>query len=814
MLRHYLIWTWRTLAGDRWTTLLNLLALSLGMVSFALTVAAGLFLRSTDVELPNADRIYAVSEQITNSDGTPMFARLPMTNSPVAKYLEAENPEVEAISLLMGGEFIQTAVNGKSRQLAPLYFDESFARVFKLPLRYGDPDRAFTQPRAVILTADTADRLFGAANPVGQSMRLSDMDVTITGVLPRLPSPSMFNSTPGNHIDMLASREVRDRFQPLQSEPETWDNYAGYTMIRLHEGQTPDVVRARLADFGARHIQRLQRIYTFDLVPLMDTRRMLLDAFLGADKTGLSVPDLLLALGGLVLFVASLNYANLAAAKAVGRLPESGMKKMLGAGRGELMAQYLTESLVLTVVALALVLAALAGLAGPLKQGAGIDLSRLLFHRSSFWVELAAGVTAATLAGGLYPAWMLSGPRAMAAALGGKAKPTRSRFASTLVGLQFLTAGVLLIMVVIVVRQNHELGRMAESLGGRDLLAIDTTLDGQAVSPRDVLNAVREIPGVVAVGASNTLPWSIGPGAHRYYKDTEMKGPAIQGSDFQVSEDYFATMGTRLLAGRGFSTDRGGDLRPKDVVPEVSFNVIVDRAVAQGLGWTPEQAVGQTIWHHTLTGGSAPIQIIGVVETQPQTMLSLGATGIVYAFAPDQAILPLIRLARDAGPDTVAEIDRALVRLAPQIDWHRHFADELFQDGAAVLSILVAALGVLALFAVAIALLGLAGMAVHTTNSRTEEIGIRKILGADHFVIMRLLIWDMTRPVLIASLAACPLAYIAGRFYLALFTGHTTIGLWPFVISLAVTMGVSWLAVGWRIASASVKSPAEVLRYE
>ena len=114
----------------------------------------------------------------------------------------------------------------------------------------------------------------------------------------------------------------------------------------------------------------------------------------------------------------------------------------------------------------------------------------------------------------------------------------------------------------------------------------------------------------------------------------------------------------------------------------------------------------------------------------------------------------------------------------------------------------------------AIALLGLIGMAIHTINSRTEEIGIRKILGADHFVILRLLLWDISKPVLIAAIASWPLAYIAGQIYLTLFTRRITLGPWPFIASLAATLAVAWLAVGWRIASASVKSPAEVMRYE
>ena len=813
MLRHYLIWTWRTLAASPLTTLLNLFALSLGLVSFALAVAASLFLQSNDAGLPNADRIYAVSQEIFNADGTLLFGRIPMTSSPVGKYLQADYPEAEAVTQILGGNFVQTVVDGKSRQLAPLYFDESFIRIFKLPLRHGDPEQAFSQPRSVILTADAAERLFGAADPVGKSLRMGDVDVSVAGVLSPMVPPSAFRSTPGNHIDMLASHDIAERLRPLQAEPDAWDNYVGYTMVLLPKGQSPEGLRARMADFGARHVQRLQRRYQFDLVPLIEIRQVMLDGFLGIDKTGLSITQLLIALGGLVLFVASLNYANLAAAKAIGRLPESGMKKVLGAGRLDLMAQYLTESLTLTVAALALVLLALIGIAGPLRS-TGIDLSRLLFHRPAFWLLLAAGVTAATVAGGIYPAWLLSGPRALAATLGGKVRPTRSRLASALVGLQFLTAGALLIMVAIVVQQNNTMNRVARSLGGSELLAIDTSLDGQEIRPKDVRNALHDIPGVLAVGGSNTLPWSLGPGSRRYFKDEGFKSAAIQGNDFEITEDYFAVLGSHLLAGRLFSLDRGGDLKPEEDVPEAAFNVVVDRDFAQAFGWTPEQAIGQSVWHHTLKEGAAPVRIVGVIETQPQLMLAFGASGAVYTLMPDQAVLPLVRLAPGAGPDSLAAIDRALVRLAPQIDWTRHFSDELYQDAASVLTMLITALGGLALFAVVIALLGLAGMAVHTTNSRTEEIGIRKILGADDLTILRLLGWGLTKPVLIASLAAWPLGYAAGKIYLSLFLVHVALGPWPFVISLAATMGVAWLAVGWRIAVASVKSPAEILRHE
>jgi putative ABC transport system permease protein len=815
MLRHYLIWTGRTLAADPWTTLLNLVALSLGLVSFALAVAAALYLRSNDATLPNAERIYAVSQEIFNTDGSPTYGRLPMTAGPVAHYLEAENPEIEAVTLVARGGPLQVDLRGKKHQMDPLYFDESFFRIFKLTLSHGDADQAFSQPRSIILTSEAAQKLFGETNPVGIVLRIGETDVTIAGVLAPLTPPSTFGSTPGNHIDLLASRDLRDLFSPLTPEPDAWDIYVGYTIVLLHSGQSPDTLKAKLADFGERHVhQRLQRTYKFDLMPLTAVREALLNVFLGADKTGLSLPQLLLIMGGLVLFVASLNYANLAAAKAIGRLPESGMKKVLGARRSDLMAQYLTESLALAVAAMVLVLLIFACLASHLKQASEIDLARLLFHRPAFWLQLSVGVVAATLAGGLYPAWLLSGPVAMAATLSGKVRAARSRLASALVGLQFLTAGFMLIMVAIVAQQNAALTRMARSLGGTDLLAIDTALDGEAIGPKDVQNALRNIPGVLAVGGSNTLPWSLGPGTHRYYRDEALKSEAIQGSSFEVNEDYFAVLGSHLLAGRLFSADRGGDLMPDEEVPETLFNVVVDHDFAQGFGWTPEQAVGQSLWHHTLKGGSAPVQIIGVIETQPQFLLSFGAAGGVYAFRPRTAVLPLVRLAPGAAPETLAAIDQALIHLAPQIDWRHHFSDDLFQDARTNLTLAVTALGILALFAVLIALLGLAGMAIQTMQTRTEEIGIRKILGAEQLTLMRLLAWDLTKPVLIASLCAWPLGYMAGRVYLSLFIGHAGLGPWPFLISLTATMCVAWLTVGWRVAAASAKSPADILRHE
>lgn len=813
MLRHYLIWTWRTLAADRLTTCLNLLALSLGLVSFSLAVAAALFLRSNDAALPNVDRIYAITEHVLGPAGNTVTPTLPYSAGVAAKYMQADYPEIEAITVLSGNATLKVMAGGKSHMLTPVFFDESFTRIVKLPLRYGSPDQAFSQPRSAVLTTETAQRLFGNTDPVGQPLRIAGADVTVTGVLAAQAPPSIFRPSVNNDIDLLASRDVRDQVEPLMPEPEAWDGADGWVLVLLPEGLSPDGLRAKLAEFGPRHVQRLQRIYNFGLVPLTDVQKLVVDGFLNADRTGLSVPALLIALGGLVLFVACLNYANLASAKAIGRLPESGMKKVLGASRSNLLAQYLTESLILSIAAMVLVLLLLMLVAAPFARATGVDLHRLLFHRPTFWLLLLGGAAAATLLGGLYPAWLLSGPKAMAAALSGKVRQARSRLASVLVGLQFLAASFLLIMLGIVALQNGALRREAGPADSGALLVIDTPLDGQTVATQDVRNALRDVPSVQSVAGVSRRPWTLGSAQHRFFKDAGVKGQPVTENDLEVTEDYFTTLGSHLLAGRLFSPDRGGDFRPEEEIPTTSYNVVVDRGFVQAFGWTPEEAIGQNVWHYTLNG-SAPVQIIGVIENQPQTLMSFGASGSVYNLVPKHARVCLVRLAPGADPATLAAIDRALIRSAPDVEWRHRFTDELFTESSEIFSTVIMALSGLALFAVVIALLGLVGMAIHTLNSRTEEIGIRKILGADHFVILRLLLWDISKPVLIAAIVSWPLAYIAGQIYLTLFTRRIALGPWPFAVSLAATLAVAWLAVGWRIASASVKSPAEVLRYE
>ncbi|MDR3436882.1 FtsX-like permease family protein [Telmatospirillum sp.] len=540
----------------------------------------------------------------------------------------------------------------------------------------------------------------------------------------------------------------------------------------------------------------------------------LANAYVRTDQTGIGVSFLLVLMGALVLGVASLNYANLAAAQAAGRLRESGMRILLGATRRQIILQNLVESAVLAIGALVLVLVILAVLTAPLAGATGINLATLLFGRVAFWSLLVAGVTVATAVGGLYPAILLSGWRAKTAARGGKTKQAASRLATLFVGIQFLVTSLLLVMVVVMFLQNAQLRRVVSPSGGGALLAITTSLKALPVKIDDIRTVLRDVPEVLGVAAASTIPWTLEVSSGSLFPTQELGTRRVEAYINGVTDDYFSTIGARVLAGRDFSSERGGDVMPESLTGnDGSFNVIVDRSLAQAFGWSPEAAVGRTIYRQS-THGAAPFQIVGVVEDRPQHFLGVGSRGNLYCLSLEAAHFPIIRVADGAPAAAVAAIDAALARLAPQTPFQHRFSLELFEENAEILTAVAAIFGVLAVFAISIAVLGLSGMAIQTTSGRLQEIAIRKILGASYGAVLRLLLWDLSRPVLIATVVSWPIAYVCGQAYLSLFTQRTTLGVLPFVASLSVTIIVAWMAVGWQIVAAARRDPADILRYE
>jgi putative ABC transport system permease protein len=817
--KHYLTTALRNFHHAPYVTTVNVIGLSLGLICFLSALGAVNYLRSSDSQFENSERIYAVTREA--SDEAEIGARL-FIQPPVAKHIRADFPQLEAVARLHPqGEMVVSVGSIKIFAKTSLA-DPDLLRIFKLPFIHGDSREAVRTPLGIVITADVAKKLFGARDVLGRSLLLSNsLTVTVTGVVGDIPRPSQLADTVLKQsfdviisFDTAAAMYRSQGIDPWMESPDSnlWRSYAPATYVLL-----PADGRFNLSDFkhglgkfAERHVAKEQRDennFKFSAIPITDVSLAALDSgFMSG--SGLSIGWLLPLLGGLVLGVSCLNYANLATAQATLRAKEIGMRRVLGASRLQVATQYVFEAFLLTSIAFVIALGVVTLMSPFIESRLGVSLSVLFSNRLALIGYLCVLLPAVTLAAACYPAFVLTRERPITS-LRGAGKSSPHFVPRLLVGLQFVVAGTLLIAALVVLAQNDNMRDTGLSSASEQTIAITADLPSANIdfaTLRTELLKHSEIKSVAGVWA---LPWT---GYVRSFPVARVgdKTETLETLTHLVTGDYLATLNMQLLAGRFFDKKYSSDAWPENAEPGGSYNVVAARSLVSKMGWSsPIAAIDQAL---TVNGKSA--RIIGVVDDQPLRMTGMGATSGVYLYSPDKAYFSLVGLASNDVGAALAAIESVWSKLAPQVPFQYRFVDELFNEQfESYQTIHSLILGITA-FALSIAALGLFAMAAFVANRRQHEIGVRKTLGASVRQIVVLLLKDFSQPVLIANLIAWPLAYAAALTYLSLFVQRIELTLTPFALSLLFTLLVTWIAVGGQAWQSARLNPATVLRYE
>ncbi|MET0984783.1 MAG: FtsX-like permease family protein [Steroidobacteraceae bacterium] len=521
-----------------------------------------------------------------------------------------------------------------------------------------------------------------------------------------------------------------------------------------------------------------------------------------------------------ILKVGCLNYANLATAQATGQTKTVGMRRVLGARPRQIVAQYLTESALLSVVALVLALGALEIFFVVLRASSGFDLGISLFVDARFWLMLGGLLLVVTVLAGSYPALILSRTRPIFALSTGRSRAGPRFVPTLLVGVQFAAAGLLLTIILVMWAQNNAVRSAALDTAGDPLVALGTRLDATQLTYETLRAALANDPDVKGVTTMERMPWDLATGVLMVARSSNMGASQRALLRNTVGPGFFATTGMKLVAGRlfdvGHSDDESGFVYG-DKDPGRVFSVILDRSAAAQIGFaSPQAAIGQMLYVPPLIGPQRPLRIVGVVADQSLHLIGLGATANAYtqASAANDTPYTLIRISHRNVAATLARIDALWNQLSPNVPLKRRFVDELFEESYEILRNINSVFSGLALFACLIAVMGLFGMAIHITGKRRHEIGVRKTLGGSTRQVCAMLLKDFFKPVLIANLLAWPVAFVAAQVYLSLFSNRIALTPVPFVLSLAITLLIAWIAVGVQAWRAARVLPARVLRYE
>ena len=839
MIRHYLLVAFRNFRHAPVSTVISVFGLSIGLICFVGAYVVTNYVHSFEQGFPNSDRIYTISQETLISGSEFGSGGLPITAQPVTKYLRADFPELEAVAYtVFAQEFgVKTGTGDKSfRQIQ--FAEPEFLDIFQLPFVARIDGNPLARPHSAIIRREAAEQMFGDRDPLGQTILINNrVEVTITGVIGDIPTPShLVQSYTGAPFDVLVNADTFNEMNAFgggdsedasaAAQAETWISIYCFTYVLLPEdgSLTIDQFNTRLATFGDRHMPPAQGRARFSAQPVSKLMVSLLDSFVLQGEAGLSATVILLFLGGLVLATACLNYANLAVARAAGRAREVGMRKVMGANRRQILTQHLIEAMLLVALALGLALAFVQLSVSALARVSVLDIPLPWSAGASFWIFLLSVVLGVGVIAGGYPALVLARVRPIQALRMGGVKGGPRRLRMFLVGVQFAAASFLLIAVMVIIAHNIALKKTGLGTNGAQHVVIETNILSAGITPETLRTALLRNPGIQAVTFSQMPPWSF---ANNLVTTTKTPDPAAarrSSQRYNVSYDYFSTLGMKMLAGRTFLRDRSEDLWPGFAASQDRpgpVHAIIDRFTAEKMGWSnPRDAVGKSIYEHMPAGfGSdtarvVETQIIGVVDYKPLKLISMGLTTNLYYLDPTRAAYPIIRVDGGNVPGALAHIDDVWRELAPNLPLKRKFMDEEFDSAYAMFDGIGGIVTLLAGFAFLVAALGLVGMASLITRRRVHEIGVRKTLGASTLQVLNMLLWDFSKPVIIANLIAWPFAVVVMMGYLSLFTVKVPLSPVPFAVSLLITLVIAWAAVGGQAVRAARTKPATVLRYE
>ncbi|GJM13854.1 MAG: ABC transporter permease [Pseudohongiella sp.] len=832
MISHFTKMALKALLRFKLHSIISLVSLVFGFLCFISAVLLSNYTQSFDQHFPNAGKIYNVIMRNTGVGGGP--DKFPIINEPASRYLRSSFPEIPNIARASTGFSNDVTVDGQALTMYARYVEPRFFDIFPLETIHGLAAGEELPPNSALITESAAIRVFGRTDVVGERMLLNNYsDVVIAGVAASPEHPSHLQSSiTFFNTDIFVPMEVadarrRERRAAAGSDPnaDQWGNQSDYVYIEFPEEMNLDVddFNERLSDFvNATLPAERSEFMTYELQPI----NQLVASQIAFVTGGFDITDILVVAGALVLLIGCLNYSNLVIAQLSLRSQEIGVQKILGAKRSLLIAQYCFESFLFVTLALLLTLALFFLLLLRMQSAGVVGVSATMLLDAGLWQSLLIVMMVIIVIAGVYPAL-----RTAMVPLVSLMRPKGSsgysgRLRSLMVGIQFFISGTLMILAIIMFSQNLAMTEQLDGEVADPKIVITTPADTFTVDPEVLATELKQHPGVLSVTQVDRQPWEIGMSTISLSTSPDLNEPTVEMSNKNVGYEFTETMELPLIAGRDFSRARSSDVFPSGselTATSGPFAIILDDAAAQALGFeSVAAALGETIYQHveppsvenamaielTIVGGT------GAEKFKFIDFSSFGVEGNSLKLRPDIASYTVVKISKDSVNDSLRHIDDTWSRLMPSIALKREFVDNLFYESYGLFLGISASIGALSIFGFLIASIGLLGNATFITNIRRKEVGIRKVMGASSGRLLRMLLLDFAKPIMIANAFAWPLGYVIGNVYTSLFAAQSDMTLLPFLASFLLSVLIAVVAVisqSWK--SANVR-PAMVLRYE
>lgn len=817
MYKNYIKTAFRNLLKQKFYALINILGLAVGIACCLLIVLYVVDELSYDKYHEKSDRIYRLYTDIVFGE---MDGKIGVMPAPMGPQLMKDYPEVESVVRFRsrGSYLIKTKDSEKEniKEVGFVFADREIFDVFTLNVLEGDPQTALSEPNTMVITKSRADLLFPEGDAMNQIVTLDNRyDYKIVGVIEDFPSNSHFR---------------RDYFMSMEglseSKEPVWVSHNFHTYVLLKEGTDPDAFEAKLGQMVETYVApQISQFLNVDIENFKKTGNRinyymepLTDLHLRSDVIeNLNVSGdiayvwLFSAIAILILVIASINFMNLSTARSANRAREVGVRKVLGSVRSNLIAQFLVESLLITIISFFLAVFLAEILIPAFNSLSGKDLS-IPYTNPWMLLSFAGGTFILGILAGMYPAFFLSAFQPVMV-LKGKlsAGSSSSWLRSSLVVFQFAASIVLVVGTVIIYQQMDYIQNKKLGFSKDQILVVEDafimrdkvySFKEELLKRPDIKNvSVSSFLPVENTDRNNTVFWPEG-------NQNEESQKLLQ--RWTVDHDYLATLDMKIVQGRAFSTEFSTD----------SQGMILNQTAVRNLGL--ENPIGQRI--STYEGfdeeGGRPYvgtyTVVGVVEDFHFESLREKVTGLAFLIGRSTGFVATKVEAGDLK-HTIAGIEQTWKEFAPGQPFNYSFLDErfynMYQAEQRVGDILTA----FSILAILVACLGLFALAAFMAEQRTREIGIRKVLGAGVNNIVVLLSRDFLKLVAISFVIALPIAFFAMNAWLQNYAFK--IDLWeagPIAVMIAavIVLVITFISVSSQSLKAALVNPIHSLRNE
>ena len=792
--KNHLKITIRIIKKQKVYSIINTLGLAVGMACCILIMAWVQNELSYDRFHKNANDIYRIVQNEHRHTGD---FKTPFSYSVMPPLLMSEYPGIKNyVRFSKEYDMLVTYENRRFIEQRFFYADSSVLRIFDFSLIKGSDVHALSKPYSIVLTEATAEKYFGDEDPIGKTLFINnEKDYVVTGILKTIPVNSHM------HFDFLASfSSLNERYGPYLN---TYWAYKCYAYLLIPDPSDAEKINEAFPDFLLRHkgevwqahrdfsLQSLTRIHLFS--------NMNFEIEANGDVRYVTIFPVI---AFFILLIACINFMNLSTAQSTKRSREISIRKVVGANRRNLFGQLLSEPMLFSLVALPIALLLVEFFMPIFNQISGKSLSIDYMNNMPLLFGLIGLLVFVGILSGSYPAFFLSSFHPVRVLKGESCLGVSTNvFRRILVVVQFSIFIVLIVGTLMIRKQLNFIKNDRLGFNKKNILVIRLNNEDLKNSYLPLKRELLQHPAILSVTGSSGIPGTVShlsvfrPEGYPMDKRLTIR-------NLCVDYDFIQTMGINIKQGRDFS---------KDIITDARGAYIINEAAAQMFGWKSSPGRRLDDLEFRVQG-----EVVGLIENFHYQSKHHKIDPLVIQVLPNEKFLHCISLKINSHDmkKTISFIQSKWEEISPDRPLDFFFLDDHFDKmyrKEEKLSRIIQSFTSLTMF---IACLGVFGLSAYTTERRTKEIGIRKILGASAYRIILILSKDFIRWIILANILSCPVAYFAMDAWLRNFAYRVNIDPWMFIMSAVLAVSISMLTMSFQTIKAAVSNPVDSLRYE